>query len=41
VVYSQADIYKGEPTASDTSSELSEAETAEVQEKLRGWGYAG
>ncbi len=36
VAYSQADVYKdGE------APEMSDEEMAEVQEKLRGWGYAG
>jgi predicted AlkP superfamily phosphohydrolase/phosphomutase len=37
VVYSQANVYKD----ADTPSSLSDQEMAEVQEKLRGWGYAG
>jgi predicted AlkP superfamily phosphohydrolase/phosphomutase len=41
VVYSQANIYKDEPSAADASAELSEDEMADVQEKLRGWGYEG
>jgi predicted AlkP superfamily phosphohydrolase/phosphomutase len=36
VVYSQASVYK-EPTSQD----LTAREMDEVQEKLRGWGYAG
>jgi predicted AlkP superfamily phosphohydrolase/phosphomutase len=37
VSYTQANVYKDEALA----RELSDEETAEVQEKLRGWGYAG
>ena len=37
VVYSQADIYKDMVAEPD----LSDEEMDEVQEKLRGWGYAG
>jgi len=37
VVYSQANVYKDGGSTSDPSDE----EMAEVQEKLRGWGYAG
>jgi predicted AlkP superfamily phosphohydrolase/phosphomutase len=37
VVYSQADIYKDGTAEPD----LSDEEMDEVQEKLRGWGYAG
>ena len=37
VVYSQDSVYKGETAEPD----LSDDELEEVQEKLRGWGYAG
>jgi predicted AlkP superfamily phosphohydrolase/phosphomutase len=37
VVYSQANVYKDGASGPD----LSDAEMEEVQEKLRGWGYAG
>jgi predicted AlkP superfamily phosphohydrolase/phosphomutase len=37
VVYSQANIYKDSAAEPD----LSDEEMDEVQEKLRGWGYAG
>ena len=37
VVYSQANVYKDGGSAPD----LPDDEMAEVQEKLRGWGYAG
>jgi predicted AlkP superfamily phosphohydrolase/phosphomutase len=37
VAYSQADVYKEALSTPD----LSDDEMAEVQEKLRGWGYAG
>jgi arylsulfatase A-like enzyme len=37
VAYSEASIYKDEVSAPDLSGE----EMEEVQEKLRGWGYAG
>lgn len=37
VVFSQANIYRDTPAAPD----LSDDEMAEVQDKLRGWGYAG
>jgi hypothetical protein len=37
VVYSEANVYKDGASAPDLSHE----EMEEVQEKLRGWGYAG
>jgi len=37
VVYSQANVYKD----SGSTPDLPDDEMAEVQEKLRGWGYAG
>jgi len=37
VMYSQANVYKDAASTSD----LSDDEMAEVQDKLRGWGYAG
>jgi hypothetical protein len=37
VVYSQANVYKNGGSEPD----LSDEEMEEVQEKLRGWGYAG
>ena len=37
VKHTQASVYKD----SNTKPDLSEDEMAEVQEKLRGWGYAG
>ena len=37
VTYTTASVYKD----SDSEPELSDDEMAEVQEKLRGWGYAG
>jgi predicted AlkP superfamily phosphohydrolase/phosphomutase len=37
VVYNQANIYKDSPS----SPGFSDAEMDEMQEKLRGWGYAG
>jgi predicted AlkP superfamily phosphohydrolase/phosphomutase len=37
VTYSQANVYKD----SDSQPDLSDEEMEEVQEKLRGWGYAG
>jgi arylsulfatase A-like enzyme len=37
VVYSDASVYKDE----DSTPDLSDDEMADVQEKLRGWGYAG
>jgi len=37
VAYTQASVYK----EGDSEPDLSDGEMAEVQEKLRGWGYAG
>jgi arylsulfatase A-like enzyme len=37
IVYSQASVYKDGASTPD----LSDEEMKEVQEKLRGWGYAG
>lgn len=37
VVFSEANVYKD----GDRAPDLSDEEMAEVQEKLRGWGYAG
>jgi predicted AlkP superfamily phosphohydrolase/phosphomutase len=37
VVYSQADVYKDH----DSEPALSDEESEQVQDKLRGWGYAG
>ncbi len=40
--YSQAKVYRDWPSETDsTGSGLSDEETAEVQAKLQGWGYAG
>jgi hypothetical protein len=41
VVHSQASVYKDGVDSDPSGRALSDEEMEEVQEKLRGWGYAG